>query len=655
MKITVCARDCYDSCSMVFDFDAAGKPVRVTGDSNHPVTDGFLCKRGNAEIKRIFNNRIKHPYIRQGGQLKQATWEQALDLVAEKIRQTLQRRGPQALLYLTYDGNAGLIHNQFVHRLWHRLDATLTDMAICTTTGHTVLEKHFGASNGVTPSQLPEKKLIVFWGMNAAVTGPHIWAKAVQARRNGAKIITIDTLKTVTARHSDLWLRPRPGTDAALALFVIGEIIRRKAYDTEFLQKYTTGFDTLKEQALKWNLQKTAQFTGVPEDKLLSLVENYISIRPSATMIGVALQKRDFGWEHIRAIAFIQAVLGYHREFFYSNGRSYYIDYDYITGAKFHRTPNIIPQVATSDYVLDGRFDLIFVSSMNPARTLTNTKDFIRGIKQNNVFLVTTDTHWSLTARISDVVLPAPTFVEKPDVIVSWGHCYTRYSPALMKPLYESRTETEIMQQLASRLNLTDWWLYENPVQAVQKAMQGAFADEPGLDLSGKIQRLRTKPKDVYPLPDGKIHFALSREQAAELSIYETARQPVFPALERDQFILLSTAVANYTNSQFEEVFGEPEPEIYINPADFRRMGLSGGETVRVYNERDAVFLRAKSSDLVPQSVVWFARSITDLNGKPVNNLVSSQYQKLGRGPKYHSTLVKIAKAYTGTTNGSNS
>ncbi len=643
-KLTVCARDCYDSCSMVFHFDPLGNLQKVTGDTQHPVTKGFLCKRGHAEIKRIFCNRIRQPHIKRNGKLVPVSWDEAMDLVARKIKQTIDTHGSKSILYLTYDGNAGLIHNQFVHRIWHRLKVSLTDMAICTTTGHTILEKHFGLSNGIRPSCLPEKKLIVFWGMNAAVTGPHIWAKAIEARRNGAKIITIDPLRTVTAKHSDLFLQPEPGTDPALALFVINYLIKNNAYDKNFIKQYTTGFEVLAKEAEKWTLEKTSAFTGIPENLLTSLAQSYATIKPQATMIGVALQKRDFGWESVRAIAFIPTVLGYHRGFFYSNGRSYYIDYDYITGAKFGATPNIIPQVATSQHIKNGDVKLIFNSSMNPAQTLTNTKDFVKGIEENNVFLITVDSHWSRTAKMSDVVLPAPTFAEKPDVIISWGHCYTRFSAPVMEPLFESRPETEIMRDLARRLGLKDDFLFEDPVKAIQKAMQQAFADGATLDLTGKIQRLRTKPLNYYPTPDGKIRFALPEQEARELNISPVARQPEHPVSGSGSFILLSTAVPDYTNSQFTEVFGKPAPLLHINNADASKLDIKDGDLIEAGNSSARVKLKAKISDLVPQGVVWFPRAIDDLDGQPVNNLITSEYQRLGRGPKYHSTRVFIKK-----------
>ncbi len=640
MAKTVCARDCYDSCSMVVSYHDGQLIIR--GDRGHPVTKGFLCPRGNREVKRILTNRIKKPHIRRSGELRPVSWDEALDLVAQRIKQIIKDFGPEKILYLTYDGNSGLIHNQFVHRLWHRLDATLTDMAICTATGHMVLKAHFGESHGIRPMDLPGQKLIVFWGFNAAVTGPHIWAKAVEARKNGAKIITIDPLKTITARHSDLWIRPKFGTDAALALFVINRIFELDAQNSRFLQKYTIGSEKLQQAVRQWTLQKTSRFTGVNYSELETLVDYYIRFRPSATMIGVALQKKDFGWEHIRAIAFIPAILGYHRGFFYSNGQSYYIDYDYITGAKFHKTQNIIPQVATSNFVKQGKLKMIFVSSMNPAQTLPDAKDFIDGVKENNVFLVSVDTHWSRTAQIADVVLPAPTFVEKQDVIVSWGHCFTQYSKPAIEPMYDSRDEVWIMRQLAERLDLTDSWLYQEPVEALQVAMKESFVDGKGFLLSPGTRQLRTKAKNWYPTGSGKIEFY--SKKALEMGIAPLPEQPPVLELKPHQFYVLSTAVSQYTNSQFWEVFGQPVPEVLINPVDAADLDIKNGQTVKLENQQDFILMRAKISDLVPQKMLWYPRNINDLTGKPVNSLVASKYQKVGRGPLYHWLVVTLTR-----------
>ncbi len=639
---TVCARDCYDSCSMEFEIDE-GKIVNVRGDKSHPITRGFLCPRGNREVKRILTNRIERPHIRINGHLQPVDWNTALDKVVQRLRYVLDHRGPEAVLYLTYDGNAGLIHNQFVHRLWHRIDATLTDMAICTTTGHTILKMHFGESHGVKPIELPEQKMIVFWGFNAAVSGPHIWAKAVEARKKGAKIITIEPLKTVTALNSDTWIRPKPGTDAALALFLINQFFQRNAVDWQFLEKYTIGANELKESVKVWTLEKTAEFTGVSPEVLLKLADDYIKFRPSATMIGVALQKKNFGWEHIRAIAFVPTVLGLHRSFFYSNGQSYYIDYNYITGATFHKTSNIVSQVAIGEYVAQGRFDFIFVSSMNPAQTLTGAQKFVSGKEKNNVFLTVVDTHWSRTAKMADVVLPAPTFAEKPDVLISWGHHFTQYSEAVIAPMFESKSEVWIMQQLARRLGLKDWWLYEKTEEALAKAMANSFEDGRGFLLSPETRALRTKPKDYYPTGSGKIEFY--SKKALDLGINPLPQQPPLPHLQgENEFFLLSSAVSQYTNSQFWEVFGQPEPQLLINPKDARILQIADGQVVNVRNEFSQVRLYAKISDFVPQRVVWFARSIDDLDGKPVNGLIPTDYQKVGHGPFYHLNVVTVEK-----------
>ena len=640
LKKTVCARDCYDSCSMIFEINDKNQLINVSGNPNHPITQGFLCPRGHTEIKRIFTNRIKTPFLRKNNQFIPITWDKAIDIFAQKIQQTINTYGPQAILYLTYDGNSGLIHNLFVHRLWYKLNVTLTDMAICTTTGHKILELHYGSSHGIFPSELPKQKLIVFWGMNPTTTAPHIWHKALQAKKNNAKIITIDSIKTPTARHSDLHVQPFPGTDTALALFIIGQIIKNNKHNKSFLNTYTQNFSFLKQQALQWTLEKTANFTHIPQKTLLQLAKLYINNQPSATLIGVALQKKDFGWEHIRSISFIPTILGMHRHFFYSNGKAFFIDYDLISGKIYNPKPNLIPQVATSDFIYNNYFKLIVVSSMNPAQTITNTQKFISGIKKNNIFLVVIDSHWSETAKLANLVLPAPTFIEKQDLIISWSHCYTHFSNPVIPPLFQSKSEVQIMQSLAKKLQLSDPWLFENPVQVLIKATENAFENNQQLDLNGKIQKLKTKPADSYPTPSGKINFAPN--YATKLNISPYPKQPPLPKLKQNQLILLSTAIPKNTNSQFREVFGNPKPYIYLNPATAQSLNLKPDQTVQIINQQDTLTFKIKITDSVPPNVAWTPRSISDLNSKPLNNIISSDFQIFGRGPKFHSTIITI-------------
>ncbi|MBN2123964.1 MAG: molybdopterin-dependent oxidoreductase, partial [Deltaproteobacteria bacterium] len=241
---TVCARDCYDACGLIARVDASGRLLSVRGDPEHPYTRGLTCPRAARDPERLYANRVKAPSLRQGGRFREISWDEALDLLSGRLSDVLERHGPEAVLYLDYAGNTGLLTATFPRRLWHVLGATRTDHALCSRSGHAALALHYGASYGVAPGELAATALIVFWGFNAAVSAPHLWAVACEARRSGsARIVVVDPIRTRTADDADLWVRPGPGTDVALAYGVIRHLIEGDFIDRDFIGRWAVGFE----------------------------------------------------------------------------------------------------------------------------------------------------------------------------------------------------------------------------------------------------------------------------------------------------------------------------------------------------------------------------------------------------------------------------
>ncbi|MEA3450927.1 MAG: molybdopterin-dependent oxidoreductase, partial [Bacteroidota bacterium] len=214
---TTCARDCYDSCGMIVTTEK-NEIISIKGDAEHPVTKGFLCPRGTKDIQRLNTNRIQYPSIKEGANFNKISWQSAIKIISEKLQTTISKFGAEKVLYLDYSGNEGLYNNIFAKRLWYSLGATFTAGALCTASGHEAINLHYGSSYGVQPTELPNKKLIVFWGFNAAVNAPHFWKLALEAKKNNkAKIVVIDPIKTLSAKKADLFIQIYPGTDTALA------------------------------------------------------------------------------------------------------------------------------------------------------------------------------------------------------------------------------------------------------------------------------------------------------------------------------------------------------------------------------------------------------------------------------------------------------
>ncbi len=643
----VCPRDCYDTCFLISVVEDTGKIRSIKGDHGNPVTQGFVCPRGVKDCERVYNNRVLYPYIRVGskeeGKLKRVKWSEALDLVADKLRKVLRVYGPRAVLHLEYAGNMGLLTWYFPQRLWNAIGATKTDYSICSKSGHDAISLHYGLSYGIKPEELLEMKLIVYWGFNAAVSSPHMWALSIKARKKGSVIAVVDPRESESAKGADIWLNPKPGSDVALAFGVARYIIEHGYVDLDFIEKWTYGYELFKEEVVKWTPSRVEEVTGVKWSLVEELGEAYGELKPSATMIGIGFQKSVHGAESVRAVALIPALLGLHRGFYYSNSRGYQVDIAYLTGESLsNKKPMTISQVSLSNHVKRGDFKFIYIYNMNPALTLPNQKAFREGLLRSDVFVVVHETHWTETTGYADVVLPAPTYLEKDDVVIPYSHHYIRISRRAINPLGESKNEIWVMKELAKRLDLKEKWVYEDPWKAIENALKNALENGSFKELlMGKVLKLKYRPISDYQTPTGKIEFYSKR--AEELGLNPIPRQ--YPLkLCGEEFILLNSSTPKYTHTQFREIYGSIPPITLINPEDAKVLNIRSGETVELYNELGRVRVRVIVSSSVPRRVLWSPRQMIGLNGEPQNSLVPCITQKIGGGPIFNSTTVKISK-----------
>ncbi|MBS7646496.1 MAG: molybdopterin-dependent oxidoreductase [Candidatus Bathyarchaeia archaeon] len=644
---TVCPRDCYDSCFMQVAVDDSGKPMKVIGDKDNPITQGFLCPRGVMDIKRTYSSqRVLYPYRRLNGKpegtFKRISWSEALQILVEKIRYISNQFGPDQILLLHYCGNMGLFTLYLPQRLFYALGSSMTDLSICSEAGHEALALHYGLSYGVDPEELPRMKLIVYWGFNAAVSAPHLHSLSLKARKNGANIIVIDPRKTETAKTADFWIQPKPASDVALAYGVIKHLIDKDLVDFDFIQKYTYGFSDLKREVSKLSVNSIEEYTGVKWSQIIQLAELYASCKPNVTMIGIGLQKSINGAEAVRAISLIPALVGIHRGFYYTNSKGWNIDLPYLTGKGLTtKKIRVVSQVALGKHLERGEFKLVYIYNMNPAETLPNQQTVRRGLSRDDVFVVVHDTHWTATAKYADLVLPAPTFLEKEDIVLSYSHRYVRKSNAIIQPLGESRSELWVTSKLAKMLNLNDKWLYEDPWKAAEKALKDAFENGSFDDLkNGETLKLKFKPMNLYQTPTGKIEFYATK--AKELNLTP------LPRLQPDatgELTLLNTAISKYTNSQFQDVYGPKPPIVLMNPADAEAYNIKDNDIIELYNEFGSIKLKAIISMLMPKNVLWMPREGDDVDGKPRNLIITDETQKLAGGPTFNSTKVKISKA----------
>ncbi len=352
------------------------------------------------------------------------------------------------------------------------------------------------------------------------------------------------------------------------------------------------------------------------------------------------MQKSWFGAEAVRGVSLLPALLGYHRGFYYSNSRGRFIDFGYLTGESLAvRKGRIVSQVALAERLEAGEFRFVYVVGMNPALTLPGQSAVRKGLSRDDVYVVVHDTHLTETCRFADAVLPAATYLEKEDIVIADSHPYTRFCSRAVNPLGESREETWVMRELINRLKLDEKWLHENPIDATKKAMEHSFEDGTCQDLlDGAVLRLKQRKKEEYPTPSGKIEFFSSVVGEGINSL------PVQLPISRigDTFILLNSALPQYTHTQFRDVYGPIPLVVWMHPADAESRSIQQGTEITLFNASGELDLVVVVTDRVPQGVLWSARPLEDNSGKPQNSLVSSSPQRIGGGPSFNSTQVKV-------------
>lgn len=635
-KTVLCPRDCYDTCIYEVKYDPEPKLIH-TGKP----TIKLSCPRAEKDFARVSSpDRILHPYIavsKREGKRKKVSWSYAIGLIVNKLKETLKAYGASRILFLDYAGNRGIFTRYLAQRLWYFLGAARVDYTICNGAGAKALMLHYGSTYGALPQHMEQANILVYWGFNAAITSPHNFFYALSLReRKHVKIITIDTLKTETAKLSDIWLQPRYGTDTYLALGIASYLIQNELYDREFIEKHTYGFEMFRKYVRGLDLNTVSNKTKIPRDDIIEFAELYSEKKPSIIFIGYGLQRRIGGGEAVRAISLLPALIGIHRGFYYSNTDGLLIDMQYLTGSFLGVPSRTIPQSKIGEYIYNGEFKFIYIHLTNPAATHPRANLIREGLLRDDVFVVVHETHWSDTAKLADVVLPAPTWLEKRDVVFSFWHNYIGFNrPVLNKP-NTLKTELGVMRLIAKGLNIKEKLIYESPMRALIKAIGRSIYEE--LITKG-FTTLPYRKLNEYQTPSGKIEFYSNKAKEFNLSPLpkpiEVHPPPDYP------YILISSAHPRYTHTQFEDVYGPIPPIIEISEEDMEKLSITDGESVIVSSKNGSVVLMAKESDRVPPGVVFAYRSCKTLDGKRLNCITNDETNELG-GATINTTFVSI-------------
>jgi len=661
-----CPHDCPDTCAFITTVEE-GKAVSIQGDPSHPITQGFLCIKLNHYLEWVYNpRRVLYPHRRVGpkgsGQFERITWQEALELISSRFREIKARYGPEAIMPYNYSGTLGVLNfGSMDRRFFHRLGATRLLYTICSSAGKEGFIATVGAALGPDPEDIPKTRLIILWGTNTITSNPHYWPLIQKARRQGAKLIVIDPLRTRTASLADVHIPIKPGTDGALALGIMHVIIRDNLYNADYVSRFTCGFEALKERVAFYTPEKVAEITGVPAADIEALARLYAGTPYSLIRLNYGLQRHTNGGMAVRTIACLPGLTG---AWLYpgcgallTTSGAFQINQEKLQRPDLlpnnPRTINMIHLGKALTELDDPPVKALFVYNADPANTAPNRELVIKGLMREDLFVVVHDIFFTDTARFADVVLPATSQLERLDLHTSYGHYYISLNQPAIEPLGESISNTELFRRLARAMGFEEECFSDSDEELVDQALEGSGITREQLEREGWVRLNLPRPftpfAEGFPTPSGKLEFyshRLEKMGLDPLPYYEPLPASPYP------LIFITPSAHHFLNSSFGAVDSlrakEGRPELIIHPEDAEKRDISDGNLVRVWNERGECYLWARVSyETIPGVVVspsvWWGSFSP--KGTGVNSTTPDLEADLGRGATFYSNYVEVEKS----------
>ena len=676
-----CPHDCPDTCALHVTV-AEGRAIKIEGDPDHPTTRGVLCTKVARYLERTYSEkRVLHPLRRVGakgeGRFERIGWDEALDTIASRFKEIAESSdGPEAILPYSYAGTMGLLqYGSMDRRFFHKLGASLLDRTICATAGKAGYAATIGASIGTDLEQFENARLILIWGSNPVVSNLHLWSRVQEAKRRGAKLIAIDPYRSQTAEKCHEHLALMPGTDAALALGIMHVLIAEDLIDRDYIDRYTLGFDALKQRVRDYPPSLVASLTGLQEAQITALARDYGTIGPAVIRLNYGMQRHAGGGMAIRTVACLPGLVGAWRHAaggaLLSSSGTYPINTAALERPELSwNSPRTINMSTIGDALLDAAdppIRALFVYNSNPVAVAPDSGKVVAGFAREDLFCVVHDVFLTDTADYADIVLPATTQLEHLDVHSSYGHLYALANNPAIAPLGDAKPNTEVFRLLAARMGFDEPCFAESDESMAANAFVASHPRMTGIDWTTLKtqgwQRLNVPSpyapfaEGNFPTPSGKCEFyseSLRLQGLDPLPTYTPPRESVAsdPALARRfPLAMLSPPARNALNSSFGglPVFLETEktPWLDIDVEDAAARGIGDGDKVRVYNDRGAFVVTARITDRTRPGVVvapsiWWRKLSPD--GTNANMVTGQALTDMGRAATFYDVLVEVAR-----------
>ena len=636
---TACTLDCPDACTLdvtvtdgvITDIDAA-----KDGDVN-PFTSGFICRKVQMSTKRIYSpERIATPLIRTGtkgdGEFRRASWDEALDLVASRIKEGIAARGVNSIAPYLYNSSSGIVEgNGSTLELFARLGAPEIEHTICAFTYGRAWQQVFPGLSSADPQSIPKAKLLIIWGANSTASNSHLPPLVNECKANGGKVIVVDPRVTGIADRADLHVPLLPGTDAVFAMAIAAELERRGKLSSEFIRDHVGGSEEFLAVCREWSLNDAADECGIDVSVFNECVDLINDSSPAMLRIGWGVERNVNGGSSLLAIFSMWAVAGH----FGIEGSGILGSTSRVSSA---RIDALLPEIQDARSVVNmnhvGRWlnsgdapSVLLVQGANPAVTANDQQLMLAGLANEAVFMVVHDQVMTDTARFADVVLPATTQFEVDDFAGSYGSFALQRVNKVIEPVGESRSNDWLGRELAARLGVRITTPRAEDIEVTQNTVI--------LNPQNSVQF-----RDVFP--NGLKAQLFSPDSELPLPSPMTGRGSTGLFLR-----LLTSATAKTVNSMFAE-YDPPTAAVSVHPIDAAERGLTDGDTVVVSNSLGAVTLPVSVDARMRVGVCEIPKGLWMrhvANGMVSNALISDGVNDLGGGACFNEALVLIEKA----------
>ena len=673
-----------------------GVVVKVEGSKENPHSGGTLCSKGNANRQYIYHkDRIRTPLIRKGPpegtpgypasrEYVPISWEEALDFIASRLLKIKEESGPESIVF--YAGYPKWMR-PFLKHLAHSFGSPnyCTESSTCFRASFMGAALNYGAMG---PADVARSKCLLVWSSNPFYSNTTLARGILDARERGLRIIEVGPLITPLTAHTDIHLRIRPGTSGALALAMANVIIGEGLYDREFVQNYTLGFEEYCAYVAQFTPGAAEEITDVRADQIIEAARLYAATKPACMMNSASpTTHHTNGVQNHRAIVALVGLTGNYDV----PGGNPLVPPAYLyqaSGGLVTREPEfeqprpweeMAPRVGQDQYpawcrlVPEAQAMQLPFHIRNgepyPIRALLGFglnhrmwpgEDFMEESLKKLDFLVDVDIFMTDTARLADLVLPACTSFERSE-LKFYPEQYAIWTQPVIKPLWESRSDAEIIFDIGRRIVPDDALMqkgYEACIDWMLEPTKLTLNELKKHPAGYRITNVKAPPfqkykKNGFSTPSGKMEFTstiLAETGYDPLPVYKEPKlSPRSTPEAAKEFPLILTTGARLPMFLHSRTFRldwtrslRPDPMVDINPQNAKERGIAQEEWVSLSTSRNSMKVKANLTEMVPPGVVNMYHDYPEAS---VNLLIEPDYcDPISGFPGFKSLLCEVKK-----------